>query len=99
MCQSARYDRCIGYVSVNVHVLALFSNSGFPGFGCPGVIFLFIEVSTSLTKYLCSLNSAFTIFCYTLCTHTEQIRSHSIFQLATHNSDENHPYKKITKKN
>jgi hypothetical protein len=32
-----------GYVSVIVYVLALSSNSGFLGFGCPGVVFLFIE--------------------------------------------------------
>jgi hypothetical protein len=30
-------------VSVTVYILALSSNSGFPGFGCSGVIFLFIE--------------------------------------------------------
>jgi hypothetical protein len=43
MCQSARYDHCIGYVSVIVYVIALSSESGFPGFGCPGVVFLLIE--------------------------------------------------------
>jgi hypothetical protein len=43
MCQSARYDHYIGYVSVTVYVLALSSDSGFPGFGCPGVVFLLIE--------------------------------------------------------
>jgi hypothetical protein len=42
-CQSARYDHCIRYVSVIVFVLALSYDSGFPGFGCPGVIFLLIE--------------------------------------------------------
>jgi hypothetical protein len=42
-CQSARYDRSFGYVSVTVYVLALSSDSGFPGFGCPGVVFLLIE--------------------------------------------------------
>jgi hypothetical protein len=31
-CQSARYNRCIGYVSVTVYVLALSSDSRFPGF-------------------------------------------------------------------
>jgi hypothetical protein len=67
-CQSARYDRCIGYVSVTVYVLALSSNSEFPGFGCPRVVFIFIEFffSTSLTNYLCSLNFTFTIFCVIL---------------------------------
>jgi hypothetical protein len=69
-----------GYVSVTVYVLVLSSDSGFLGFGCPGVGFLLNRVSTLLTKYLYSLNSAFTIFCYTLCTHTRLIRSHSIFQ-------------------
>jgi hypothetical protein len=43
MCQCARYDRCIGYVSVTAYVLALSSNSGFPGFGSPGMVFLLIE--------------------------------------------------------
>jgi hypothetical protein len=43
MCQSARYDRCIGYVSVTVYVLALSFDSGFPGFGYPEVVFLLIE--------------------------------------------------------
>jgi hypothetical protein len=43
MCQSARYDRCIGYVSVTVYVQALSFDGGIPGFGCPGVVFLFIE--------------------------------------------------------
>jgi hypothetical protein len=42
-CQSARYDRCTEYVSVTVFVLALSSDSGFLGFGCPGVIFILIE--------------------------------------------------------
>jgi hypothetical protein len=42
-CQSARYDRCIEYVSVTVFVLALSSDSRFLGFGCPEVIFLLIE--------------------------------------------------------
>jgi hypothetical protein len=32
-----------GYVSVTVFVLSLSSDSGFLGFGCPGVIFLLIE--------------------------------------------------------
>jgi len=32
-----------GYVSVIVYVLALSSGSGYPRFGCPGVVFLFIE--------------------------------------------------------
>jgi hypothetical protein len=32
-----------GYVSVTFYVLALFLNSGNPGFGCPGVVFLLIE--------------------------------------------------------
>jgi hypothetical protein len=31
MCQSARYDRCIRYVSVTVYALALSSDSEFPG--------------------------------------------------------------------
>jgi hypothetical protein len=43
MCQSARYDRYIGYVSVTIYVLALSSDSEFLGFGCLGVVFLFIE--------------------------------------------------------
>jgi len=43
--QSARYDRYIGYVSVTVYILAFSSNSGFLGFGCPGVVFLLIELS------------------------------------------------------
>jgi len=43
MCQSARYDRCIGYVSVTVYVLALSSDSGFPEFGYPEVVFLLTE--------------------------------------------------------
>jgi hypothetical protein len=30
-CQSARYDRCIRYVSVTVYVLALSSDCEFPG--------------------------------------------------------------------
>jgi hypothetical protein len=42
-CQSAIYDHCIEYVSVTVYVLALSFDSGFPEFGCPRVIFLFIE--------------------------------------------------------
>jgi hypothetical protein len=42
-CQSAGYDRCIGYVSVTVYVLALSFDSGFPGFSCPGVDFLLID--------------------------------------------------------
>jgi hypothetical protein len=42
MCQSAKYDRCIEYVSVTIYVLALSSDSGFPGFGCLGVVFLLI---------------------------------------------------------
>jgi hypothetical protein len=42
-CQSARYDRCIGYVSTTVYVLALSSDSGFPGFGYPGVVVFLIE--------------------------------------------------------
>jgi hypothetical protein len=42
-CHSARYDRYIGYVSVTVYVLALSFNSGFPRFGCLGVVFLLIE--------------------------------------------------------
>jgi len=45
MCQSARYNRCIGNVSVTVFVLALSSDSEFPRFGCPGVVFLLIEFS------------------------------------------------------
>jgi len=32
-----------GYVSVTVFVVALSSDSGFPGFGCPRVVFLLIE--------------------------------------------------------
>jgi hypothetical protein len=43
MYQSARYARYIVYVSVTVYVLALSSNSVFPGFGCPRVVFLLIE--------------------------------------------------------
>jgi hypothetical protein len=43
MCQSAGYDRCIGYVSVIFFVLALSSDNGFLGFGCPEVVFLLIE--------------------------------------------------------
>jgi hypothetical protein len=31
------------HVSVTVYVLALSSGSGFPGFDCPRVVFLFIE--------------------------------------------------------
>jgi hypothetical protein len=42
-CQNARYDRCIGYVSVTVYVLALSSDSGFLGFSCPRVVFLLTE--------------------------------------------------------
>jgi hypothetical protein len=42
-CQSARYNRYIGYVSVTVYVLALSSDSEFPGFGCLGVVFLLIK--------------------------------------------------------
>jgi len=34
MCQSVRYDHCIGYVSITVFVLALSFDSGFPGFSC-----------------------------------------------------------------
>jgi len=30
------------YVSVTVYVLALSSDSGFLGFGCPGVVFILI---------------------------------------------------------
>jgi hypothetical protein len=33
----------IGYASITVFVLALSSNSGFPRFGYPGVVFLLIE--------------------------------------------------------
>jgi hypothetical protein len=29
-----------GYVSVTIYVLYLSSDNGFPGFGCPGVVFL-----------------------------------------------------------
>jgi hypothetical protein len=43
LCKSVRYDRCIGYMSVTVYVLALSSNCGFPGYGCPGGVFLLIE--------------------------------------------------------
>jgi hypothetical protein len=32
-----------GYVSLTFYVLALSSDSGFIRFGCPGVVFLFIE--------------------------------------------------------
>jgi len=32
-----------GYVSVDVFVLALSSDSGFLRFGCPGAVFLLIE--------------------------------------------------------
>jgi hypothetical protein len=32
-----------GYVNVTVFVIGLFFDSGFPGFGCPGVVFIFIE--------------------------------------------------------
>jgi hypothetical protein len=42
-CQSARYDRYIGYVIVTVFVLALSSDSGFLRFGFSGVVFLLIE--------------------------------------------------------
>jgi hypothetical protein len=42
-CQSARYDRCIGYVSVTFFVLALSSDNGFLGFSCARVVFLLIE--------------------------------------------------------
>jgi hypothetical protein len=42
-CQSTRYDHCIKYVSVTVYVLALSFDSGFPGFGCPEVVFLLTE--------------------------------------------------------
>jgi hypothetical protein len=42
-CQSARYDCCIGYVSITVYVLALSFDSGFPRFGCLGVVFFLIE--------------------------------------------------------
>jgi hypothetical protein len=42
-CQSARYNRCIEYVSVTVYVLALSYDSGFSGFGWPGVVFFLIE--------------------------------------------------------
>jgi hypothetical protein len=42
-CQSARFDRCIGYVSVTIFVLALSSDSGFSEFGCPEVVFPLIE--------------------------------------------------------
>jgi hypothetical protein len=44
-CQSARYDRCIGFVSVTIYVLSLPSDSEFFGFGCPEVVFLLIEFS------------------------------------------------------
>jgi hypothetical protein len=33
----------MGFVSTSALQLALFSDSGFPGFGCPEVVFLFIE--------------------------------------------------------
>jgi hypothetical protein len=32
-----------GYVSVTFYILALSSDSGFRGFGCPRVVFLFSE--------------------------------------------------------
>jgi hypothetical protein len=40
---SAKSNRCIAYVSVIVYVLALSSDNGFPGFGCPGMVFLLTE--------------------------------------------------------
>jgi hypothetical protein len=45
-------------------------NSGFLGFGNPGVAFLLIRVSTSSTKYLSSLNSALIFCCNVDHTHT-----------------------------
>jgi hypothetical protein len=38
-CKSARYDRCIGYMSVTVFVLTLSCDSRFSGFGCFVVVF------------------------------------------------------------
>jgi len=37
-------------------------NSGYPGFGCPGVVFLLLNFHF-ITKFLCLLNSALILFC------------------------------------
>lgn len=69
-----------GYVSVTMYVLALSSDSGFPGFGCTGVVFLFIEFHF-INKILCHLNFAFTIF-VTHCAHTRgKLEVNLFFQL------------------
>jgi hypothetical protein len=64
-CQSDRYDRCIGYVSVTVYVLGFFLNSGYPGFGCPRVVFLLIEFPLH-QQNICLFNFCIVIFCCTL---------------------------------
>jgi hypothetical protein len=51
------------YVSVTVYVLALSSDSGFPGFGYPIVVFLFIEFP------LCLQNVSFKFCIYNILLH------------------------------
>jgi hypothetical protein len=58
-------------------------NSGIPGFGCPGVVFLLTEFPLRQQKYLCHLLSAVPLIFVDTYAHTLFLEVISIFQLVS----------------